>query len=128
MPPSTNHPRKTREENEKSVVRDDTSNIPEIEGSEINLSSDLVVNKAEDESRGNSPKERTESEQPGVIIETRSDEMPEVVKATFLSSMLKAKVFTQKGQTTTVSPSNAKFLEKTTAAEEQKNRVITVEE
>jgi hypothetical protein len=128
MPSPANYPRKTREEKGKSIVRDDTPDIFEMEGSEINLLSDPTVNKAEDESSGNFPREGTESEQPGLIAEAHSDEMPEVTWAKFLSLMLKTKVFTQKGQTTTANPSNAKLHEETTTAEEQENRVITVEE
>jgi hypothetical protein len=103
-------------------------NIPVIERSEVNLLSNPMVNRAEDEARGNFPREGTESEQPGMIAEAHSDEMPEVLRAKFLSSMFKTKMFTQKGQTTTSNPSNAKFSERTTAVEEQEPRTITVEE
>jgi hypothetical protein len=94
-------PRKTREEKGKDVARDDMSGDPAIERLETNFSSDSMVNRAED---GAQKKHRrnteVEDEQLGEIAKTRSDEMPEGVRAKFLSSMFKSKMFTQKGQTT----------------------------
>jgi hypothetical protein len=76
-----------------------------------------------------SQKRGTENEQPRLIAETHSDEMPKVVHGLrFCLLILKTKVFTQKGQTTTINPSNAKLHEETTTAEEQENRVIMIEE
>jgi hypothetical protein len=100
MPSSANpanHPQRMREEKGKSIAEDDVPNIPVIERFEISLSPDPMVNRAEDETRGNFPREGTKTEQLGMTAVTHSDEMPEVLRAKFLSSMLKEKMFTQKG-------------------------------
>jgi hypothetical protein len=119
---------KTREEKGKNIARDDMLNDPVIERPEANLLSNPMVNRAEDGARGNFPREGTESEQPGRIAEACSDEMPEGVRAKFLSFMFKTKMFTQKGQTTASNLSDIKLPERPTTSEEQEPGTITVED
>jgi hypothetical protein len=119
--------RKTREEKGKGVARDDMSDDPAIEKLETNFSSDSMVNKAEDGTQRDSSRGEAKDEQLGEIAKTRSDEMPEGVRAKFLSSMFKSKMFTRKGRTTTSNPSDTKLPEKTTICEERGTGIITVE-
>jgi hypothetical protein len=131
MPSSVNpanHPWRMREEKGKSIEGNDVPNIPVIERFEISLLPNPMVNRVEDETRGNFPREGTETKQLGMTAVTHSDEMPEVLRAKFLSSMLKAKMFTQKGQTITLASSYAKFPERTMVVKEQGPGTIMVEE
>jgi hypothetical protein len=129
--PSPVHPtylsRKTRKEKGKDVARDDMSDDPATEGLGTDLLSDSMVDKAEDGTQRDSSRGEAEGEQPGKITKTRSDEMPEDVRAKFLSSMFKSRMFTQKGQTTASIPSDARCSEKTTICEERGTEIITVE-
>jgi hypothetical protein len=52
-------------------------------------------------------------------------EMPEVLRAKFLTSMFKMKKFTQKGQPTILPSSEAELTEKAIMAEEQRNLLTT---
>jgi hypothetical protein len=129
--PSPVHPtylsRKTREEKGKDVARDDTSNDPATEGLGTDLLTDSMVDRAEDGMQRDSSRGEAEGEQLGKIAKTRSDEMPEDVRAKFLSSMFKSRMFTQKGQTTASNPSDTRGSEKTMICEERGTGIITVE-
>jgi hypothetical protein len=103
-------------------------NDPVTERPEANLLSNPVVNKAEDGARGNFPREGTKSEQLGRIAEARSEEMPEGVRARFLSSMFKTKMFTQKGQATASNLSDTKLPKRPMTAVEQEPETITAED
>jgi hypothetical protein len=78
-----------------------------------------MVNRDEDGTQRDFSRGEVEDEQLGKIAKTCSDEMPEDVRAKFLSSMFKSKMFTQKGQTTASNPSDTKLSEKTTICEER---------
>jgi hypothetical protein len=119
--------RKTREERGKDVARDDMSDDPTTERLGTNFLSDSMVNRAKDRTQRDFSRGEAKDEQLGKIAKTCSDEMPEDVRAKFLSSMFKSKMFTQKGQTTASNPSDTKLSEKTTICEERGTGIITVE-
>jgi hypothetical protein len=119
------HPRRTKEEKGKDKVGDDRPIVPLVERSEASLSSNLMANRAEDETRESFPREETEGEQPEPIAVSRPVEMPEVLRAKFLTSMFKMKKFTQKGQPTILPSSDAELTEKAIMAEEQRNLLTT---
>jgi hypothetical protein len=129
--PSPVHPiypsRKTREEKGKDVARGDTLDDSAIEGLGTDLLSDSMVDRVEDGTQKGSSRGEAEGEQLGKIAKTRSDKMPEDVRAKFLSSMFKSRVFTRKGQTTASNPSDTRCSEKTTICEERGAGIITVE-
>jgi hypothetical protein len=58
------HPRRTKEEKGKDKVGDDRPIVPLVERSEASLSSNLMANRAEDETRESFPREETEGKQP----------------------------------------------------------------
>jgi hypothetical protein len=118
---------KTREEKGKDAARDDMSDDPAIERLEANLSSDSIIDRAEDGTQRDFSRGETVDDQLGGIAKTRSDEMPEGVRAKFLSSLFKSKMFTRKGQTTASNPSDTKLLEKPMTCEERGTGIITVE-
>jgi hypothetical protein len=121
----TGHPRRTREEKGKDKVGDDMPTVPLVERSEASLSPNLMANRAEDETRESFPREETEGEQPELVAVSHSDEMSEILRAKFLTSMFKMKKFTQKGQPTILPSSDAELTEKTMMAEEQGNLLAT---
>jgi hypothetical protein len=129
--PSPVHPtylsRKTREEKGKDVAKDDTLDNPATEGLGTDLLSDSMADRAKDETQRDSSRGEVEGEQLGKIAKTRSDEMPEDVRAKFLSSMFKSRMFTQKGQTTASNPSDTRCSQKATICEERGIGIITVE-
>jgi hypothetical protein len=98
--PSPVHPtylsRKTREEKGKDVAIGDTLDDSAAEGLGTDLLLDSMVDRTEDGAQKGSSRGEAESEQLGKIAKTRSDKMPEDVRAKFLSSMFKSRVFTQK--------------------------------
>jgi hypothetical protein len=112
--------RKTREEKGKGVARDDTLGDSATEGLGTDLLSGSMVDRVEDGAQEGSPRGEAEGEQPGKIAKARPDKMPEDVRAKFLSSMLKSRVFTRKGQTSASNLPDTRCSEKTTIGEEQR--------
>jgi hypothetical protein len=125
--PPTYLSRKTREEKGKDVARGDALDDSATEGLGTDLLSDSMVDRAEDGTQRGSSREEAEGEQLGKIAKICSDEMPEDVRAKFLSSMFKSRVFTRKGQTTASNPSDTRCSEKTMICEERGAGAITVE-
>jgi hypothetical protein len=128
LPSSANpvdHPQRTMEEKGKDKAGDDMPSILVTERSEVILSPDLMADGAEDEARGSFPKRGTESEQPGMIVVTHLDEMSKTLRVKFLASMFKMKKFTQKGQLTILTSSDAELPEKTMMVEEHGNLLTT---
>jgi hypothetical protein len=119
--------RKTREEKGKGVARDDISNDPATERPGINLLSNFAADRTEDGTQRDSLRGEAEDEQLGKTAKTCSGKMPEDVKAKFLSSMFKSKMFTQKGRTTASDPFDTSFSEKTTICEERGTEIIIAE-
>jgi hypothetical protein len=95
------------------------SSIPMIEKSEVSPLPNFMANRAEDEAMGSFPEEGTQTEQPGMIATTHSNEMPETLRVEFLTSMFKAKIFTQRSQSTPLNSLDIKFSERTIAVKEQ---------
>jgi hypothetical protein len=122
---SVDHPQRTREEKGKDKVGDDMPIVPLVERSKVNLLPNLMANRAEDETRKIFPREETEGEQPELVVVGHLVEMPEVLRAKFLTSMFKMKKFTQKGQPTILPSSDPKLTQKTMRVEEQENLLTT---
>jgi hypothetical protein len=129
--PSPVHPtclsRKTREEKGKDVAGGDMLDDSATEGLGTDLLSDSIVDRVEDGTQKGSTGGAAEGEQLGKIAKTRSNQMPEDVRAKFLSSMFKSRVFTRKGQTTASHPSDTRCSEKMAICEERGAGIITVE-
>jgi hypothetical protein len=129
--PSPVHPaclsRKTREEKGKDVAGDDMLDDSATEGLGTDLLSDSIVDRVEDGTQKGSTRGAAEGEQLEKIAKTRSNQMPEDVRAKFLSSMFKSRVFTRKGQTTASHPSDTRRSEKTAVCEERGAGIITAE-